>query len=59
MFCEYLVFHEFNSVVIAGHSSSVCLTDRIFVETQVTFCEYMVFHEFNSAVIDDIQAVCV
>ena len=30
-----------------GHSSSMCLTDKIFLQTHVTFCEYLVFHEFK------------
>ena len=37
-----------NKFVVIGHSSSMCLTDRIFLETHVTFCEYFcVFHEFR------------
>ena len=34
-------------MVIARHSSSMCLTDKIFLQTHVTFCEYLVFHEFK------------
>ena len=30
-----------------GHSSSMCLTDKIFLQTHVIFCEYLVFHEFK------------
>ena len=33
--------------MVLGHSSSMCLTDRIFLQTHVTFCEYLVFHEFT------------
>ena len=33
--------------MVIGHSSSKCLTDRIFLQTHVTFCEYLVFHEFT------------
>ena len=40
------IFFWNNSVVI-GHSSSIYLTDRIFLQTHVTFCEYLVFHEFR------------
>ena len=96
-FCEYSVFHEFNSVVIGhsrsmwvnrtskqyvfktltnachilwmfsvpwinsavvGHSSSMCLTDRLFLQTHVTFCEYLVFHKFNSVVIGHLCSMC-
>ena len=32
--------------VVIGHSSSMCLTDKIFLQ-HVTFCEYLVFHEFR------------
>ena len=39
-------FFRNNSVVIR-HSSSMCLTDRIFLQTRVTFCEYLVFHVFR------------
>ena len=33
--------------MVIGHSSSMCLTDKIFLQTHVTFCEYLVFHEFK------------
>jgi len=33
--------------VVIGHSSSMCLTDKIFLQMHVTFCEYSVFHEFK------------
>ena len=33
--------------MVLGHLSSICLTDRIFLQTRVTFCEYLVFHEFR------------
>ena len=32
--------------MVIGHSSSMCLTDMIFLQTHVTFCEYLVFHGF-------------
>ena len=34
--------------MVIGHSSSMCLTDKISLQTHVTFCEYLVFHEFRS-----------
>ena len=37
----------FNNSGVMGHSSSICLTDRIFLQTHVTFCEYLVFHVFR------------
>ena len=30
-----------------GHSSSMCLADRAFLQTHVTFSEYLVFHELG------------
>ena len=33
--------------MVIGHSSSMCLTDKTFLQTHVTFCEYLVFHEFK------------
>ena len=36
-----------NKSVVIGHSSSICLTDRIFLQTHVTFCEYLLFREFR------------
>ena len=33
--------------MVIGHSSSMCLTDKIFLQTHVTFCEYLLFHEFK------------
>ena len=36
-----------NISMVIGHSSSMCLTDRTFLQTHVTFCEYLVFHEFR------------
>ena len=36
-----------NNSFVIGHSSSVCLTDRIFLQRHVTFCEYLVFREFK------------
>ena len=38
--------HFSEITVVIGHSSSMCLTDKIFLQTHVTFCEYLVFHEF-------------
>ena len=29
--------------MIVGQSSSICLTDRIFLQMHATFCEYLVF----------------
>ena len=31
--------------MVIGHSISMCLTDRIFLQKHVTLCEYLVFHE--------------
>ena len=39
--------HFSEITVIIGHSSSMCLTDKIFLQTHVTFCEYLVFHKFK------------
>ena len=36
-----------NNSNVTGHSSRMCLTDRILSQTHVTFCEYLVFHEFR------------
>ena len=33
--------------MVIGHSSSMCLTDRILLQMHVTFCQYLVFHEFR------------
>ena len=33
--------------VVIGHLSSMCLTDKIFLQTRVTLCEYLVFQEFR------------
>ena len=33
--------------MVIGHSSGMCLTARIFLQTHVTFCEYLVFDEFR------------
>ena len=33
--------------MVIGHSSSMCLTDRLFLQMHATFCEYLVFHEFR------------
>ena len=33
--------------MVIGHSSSMYLTDSIFLQTHVTFCDYLVFHEFR------------
>ena len=37
--------HFSEITVVIGHSSSMCLTDEIFLQTHVTFCEYLVFLE--------------
>ena len=39
--------HFSEITVVIGHSSSICLIDRIFLQTHVTFCEYLVFHVFR------------
>ena len=31
--------------MVIGHSISMCLTDRIFLQKHVALCEYLVFHE--------------
>ena len=36
-----------NKSMVIGHSSSTCLTDKIFLQTHVTFCDYLVFHRFR------------
>ena len=36
-----------NNHVAIGHSSSIYLTYRIFLQTHVIFCEYLVFHVFR------------
>ena len=33
--------------MVIGHSSSMCLTNKTFLQTRVTFCEDLVFHEFR------------
>ena len=33
--------------MVIRHSSNICLTDKIFLQTHVTFCEYLVFREFR------------
>ena len=33
--------------MVTGHSSSLCLTERLFLQMPATFCEYLVFHEFR------------
>ena len=33
--------------MVIGHSSNICLTGKIFLQTHVTFCDYLVFHEFK------------
>ena len=39
--------HFSEITVVVGHSSSMCLTDQIFLQTHVTFCECLEFHEFK------------
>ena len=32
-----------NNTVVTGHSNSMWLTDRTFLQMHVTFCKYLVF----------------
>ena len=40
---SYPSFRNSCVVLVAGHSSSMWLTDRAFTQMHVTFCEYLVF----------------
>ena len=33
--------------VATGHSSSMCLTDKVSLQTDVTFCEYLMFYDLR------------
>ena len=40
---SYPSFRNSCVVLVAGHSSSMWLNDRAFIQMHVTFCEYLVF----------------
>ena len=33
--------------MVIGHSRSMCLRDKIVLQTHVTFCEYLALNEFR------------